>query len=71
MLNRNSENEDPRLSSHLIGKKFNISLLSVVLTVDFSYDAFYQIEKAPSIPICAKLFSGIGIEFCQMLFCTY
>lgn len=45
-LNRSAESERPFLAPNFKEKEFSISLLSIMLTVDFSYMPF----KIPFIP---------------------
>ena len=50
MLNRSGKRGHPCLVPDLRGKAFNLSLLSIVLSVGLSYMVFILLRCVPSIP---------------------
>ena len=67
ILNSSGENGHPCLAPHFRGNAFNFSLLRVMFAVDLSYMAFIMLRYVLFMPASWRVFSYIGVEFCQRL----
>lgn len=70
MLNERDERGHP---FPVLGEKHAVSPLSMILAVNYSVNALYQVKDVPAILVCRKFFVFVfvlrmDIAFCEMLF---